>query len=115
MPDYQANLLAQRYLDLAERETYVRQNIRTLRFDYRPEHLWRMLARYIFEYQYLRFSALPDPRAYFLRSTWFDADFFATGTLDKARFDGLVTAVARICECYEVDESRFRPTSGWPR
>lgn len=36
MPDYQANLLACRFLDLSERETYIRHNIRTLRGQYAP-------------------------------------------------------------------------------
>jgi hypothetical protein len=108
MPDYQANLLAQRFLDLSERETYVRHNIRTLRGLYAPGQVWRMLIRYLSEYQYLAFSAVPDPRSFFLRSTWFDADFFATGILSDARFDTLTAAVARICRTYAVDETRFR-------
>jgi hypothetical protein len=109
VPDYQANVLAQRYLTLPERETYVRQNIRSLRHEYALERRWRMLVRYLYEYQYLRFSAVPDRKSFFLRSTWFDADFFATGILDEARFERLAAAVAAICETYAVDESRFRP------
>src|SRR5262249_48201039 len=46
-PDYQANLLASRFWSLAESETYVRHNIRTLRQEYAPAQLWRMLARYV--------------------------------------------------------------------
>jgi hypothetical protein len=107
MPDFQANLLAQRFLNLAERETYVRHNIRTLRGAYPPVEHWRALLRYLFEYQYLRFSAVPDRRAYFLLSTGCAADFIATGVIDDARFDALVAAVGDICDAYAVDEANF--------
>lgn len=111
LSDFQANLLAQRFLADAERETYVRQNIRTLRPDYPTTARWRMLARYLYEYQYLRFSAVADRRTFFLRSTWFDTDFFASGALTEACFDELAAAVAAICDCYAVDESRFRSST----
>lgn len=107
MPDYQANLLAQRFLDRAEVETYIRHNIRTLRFAYAPPQLFRMLIRYLFELQYLGFSAVENPRAFFVRSTWFDADFFATGVVDAARFAELADRASALCACYAVDESRF--------
>jgi len=107
--DYRANLLAQRFLSEAERETYVRQNIRTLRSEYRPAQIFGMLARYLYEYQYLGFSRIDDRRTFFLRSTWFDEDFLRPGILDEQRFDALATAVARLCSAYAVDESRFRP------
>ena len=107
LPDFQANLLAQRYLDEAERETYVRQNIRTLRDEYPPAGLWRLLARSLYEFQYLRFSAVSDRRAFFLRSTWCDADFLDPRVLDGATFDALAGAVAAICECHVVDDSKF--------
>ena len=112
MPDYRANLVARRFTSAAERETYVRQNVRTLRSEYAPSQLWRMLARYLYEYQYLGaalgFTSLPDPRTFFVASTWFDVDFLATGILDDARFDVLAAAVAALCASYAVDESRFR-------
>lgn len=107
MADFQANLLAQRFLDPPERETYVRQNIRTLRGEYPAARRWRLLARYLYEVQYLRFSAVADRREFFLRSTWCDADFLANGVLDAARFDALVSAVGAICDGYAVDETRF--------
>jgi hypothetical protein len=109
LPDFQANLLAQRFLDDAERETYVRQNIRPLRAAYPPARRWRMLVRYLYEFQYLRFSAIADRRAYFLAITGFDTDFFASGALTEERFDHLVDVVGRLCDCYAVDEQRFRP------
>lgn len=107
MPDFQANLLAMRSLDETERETYVRQNVRTLRGEYPLPRLWRLLIRYLYEFQYLRFSAVADRRTFFLRSTWFDADFFDRGVLDGAAFDALTSAVAAICDCYAVDERWF--------
>jgi len=112
MPDYRANLVARRFTTTAERETYVRHNIRTLRAEYPPAALWRMLVRYLFEYQYLgpglALTAIADPRAYFLHSTWFDADLMVSGVLRGAAFDLLATDVAELCGCYAVDEVRFR-------
>jgi hypothetical protein len=107
MPDYQANLLAQRFLDRGEIETYIRHNIRTLRPAYAPAQLFRMLVRYLFEIQYLGFSEVADAKTFLVRSTWFETDFFATGILDGSRFSALVEAGAAICACYAVDESRF--------
>ena len=107
MSDFQSNLLAQRFLDEAERETYVRQNIRTLRPEFRPAQRWRMLVRYLYELQYLRFSAVAEPRRFLIDSTWFAADFLDTQVLDRQRFDALADAVASLCDGYAVDESRF--------
>jgi hypothetical protein len=109
LPDYRANLLAQRFLSTAERETYVRQNVRQLRSEYPPECLWRMLARYLYEYQYLTFSQIDDRDEYFLRSTSFDADFMTTGILDRAAFRKLTSSVAEICGAFAVDEAKFNP------
>lgn len=108
--DYQANLLAQRFLERGEIETYIRHNIRTLRFDYAPSQLFRMLIRYLFELQYLRFSEVTDPMTFFARSTWFDTDFLATGVLDAAKLGDLTERAAAICACYAVDASRFNAT-----
>ncbi len=112
MPDYRANLVARRFMSTSEAETYVRHNIRTLRPDYPARQLWRMLIRYLYEFQYLGpalgLTAIPDPYAYFVHSTSFYQDFLASGVLDEKRFAELSEAVARICSCYEVDETRFR-------
>jgi hypothetical protein len=107
VPDYQSNLLAQRYLSPTERETYVRNNVYSLALAYPSTALFRRLARYAFEYQYLRFSAVDDPRRYLLASTWFDAEYLETGILDEARLDRLLETVGRLLDCYAVDESRF--------
>lgn len=108
--DFQANLLAQRFLERGEIETYVRHNIRTLRFVHPPTQLLRMLVRYLFELQYLRFSEVADARTFLVRSTWFDSDFFGTGLLDPPRFEVLADRAAALCDCYAVDESRFNAT-----
>jgi hypothetical protein len=110
LPDYQANVLASGLLDFVERETYVRHNIRTLRAAHPPAALWRMLVRYLAEYQYLRFSAVADARTFFLRSTWFEADYFASGTLSEERFDALVAAVADLYSAYAVDARHVAAT-----
>lgn len=111
LPDYRANLVARRFLDEHERETYVRHNIRTLRPDYPPEQLWRMLARYLYEYQYLAphlaLTQVRDARTFLWQSTWFADDFVASGVLDIARFDALADGVAQLCTAYAVDETRF--------
>ena len=108
MADFQANLLARRYLSVAECETYVRQNVRTLRAEAGKAAVWRTLVRYLYELQYLRFSDVADHRTFFLRSTWFDADYLETGLIDDATFDALAAAVGEICDSYAVDESQFR-------
>ena len=93
------------------RETYVRHNIRSLRNEYPPPLLWRMLIRYLFEYQYLAprlgMTRVANPRDYFLCSTWFADDCLATGVLDEA-FETLAAAVGRLCACYAVDRTRLR-------
>jgi hypothetical protein len=117
MPDYRANLVARGFMHAGEQETYVRHNVRSLRGEYPPPLLWRMLIRYLFEYQYLQpalgMTRVADPRSFFLGSTWFADDFFATGVLDERRFDVLAAAVGRLCACHAVDSRRLRrPPSG---
>ena len=112
LPDYRANLVARPFLDAHERETYVRHNIRTLRPEYPPDALWRMLVRYLYEYQYLgddlRMTSIADRRTFLWQSTWFIDDFVTSGVLDGARFYALADAVARLCRAHTVDGSRFR-------
>jgi hypothetical protein len=112
MPDWRANLVARAFMTPAERETYVRHNVRTLRPEYPAASLWRMLVRYLYEVQYLGprlgLTTMPDPRAYFVHSTWFADDLLSTGVLDEARFDALVAAVDALCACWAVDPTRLR-------
>jgi hypothetical protein len=112
LPDYRANLLARRLLEPAERETYVRHNVRTLAHELPPEAVWRRLARYLYEYQYLRpalgMTAIADPVGFFASSTWFDRDFFATRILDAGRFSSLADAAGRLCDAYALDATKLR-------
>jgi hypothetical protein len=112
LPDYRANLVARHLLVPAERETYVRQNVRMLRGEYPPAGRWRLLVRYLFEYQYLQpalgMTAIADPLPFFVTSTGFDQDFFATGILDERRFVELAAGVGRLCTSYAVDATRLR-------
>jgi hypothetical protein len=111
LPDYRANLVARHLLRPPERETYVRQNVRTLRHEYPPGERWRLLVRYLFEYQYLQpalgMTAIAEPLPFFTDSTWFAEDFFATGILDEARFTALADAVGRLCTGYAIDPRRL--------
>ncbi|HEX6883877.1 MAG TPA: hypothetical protein VF530_10895 [Planctomycetota bacterium] len=108
MSDWQANLLAQRYLAPPERETYVRNNVRPLLLELGPAQLFQALARHAFEFQYLCFDPARDARAYFLACTWFPEQFLARGVLDEARLDALLDLVGRLCRCHEVDPARLR-------
>jgi hypothetical protein len=112
MPDYRTNLVARRFMTEAERETYVRHNIRTLGPSYPRDRLWRMLIRYLYEYQYLgshlALTAMADPWGYFIDGTGFGREFFEIRALDEATFERMSEGVARICASWAVDESRFR-------
>ena len=108
LSDYRANLLACRLMTLGERETYVRHNVRTLRGEFPPPRLWTMLVRYVYEFQYLAFSAVRDSFSFFTQSTWFDADFLATAILDEPRFMRLTSAARLIC-------AAFAPAERWLR
>jgi hypothetical protein len=109
LPDYRANLLACRFMSAAERETYVRQNVRALHHEYAPAARWRLLVRFLYEAQYLSFSAVEDRRSYFLDSTGFQYDFLDSGLLDDASFDALFEAARALCEAHAVDTGRFIP------
>jgi len=109
LPDYRANLIARHLLAPEERETYVRQNVRPLFREYAPEQLWRRLTRLLYEAQYLRFSAIADPRSYLLDTTWLRDDFLATRILREEDLDLLLSAAAALCQCHDVDGSRFVP------
>lgn len=108
VPDYQSNLLGFPFLSLVEREAYVRQNVRPLASEYPPAQLWRQLVRTLYEYQYLCFSRIPDPRRVFAGTTRLENDFFACGALDGARFDALAAAARALCDAHAVDPTRVR-------
>jgi hypothetical protein len=110
MPDYQANLLARHYLSDAELETYVRNNVYWLSAAGRPAALFQRLARYSYEFQYLRLSRITDPRRYFLSSTWFVSEYCATQVLREEDFAALLELVGRLCDLQQIDETKFRWT-----
>jgi hypothetical protein len=114
MSDWQANLLAQRFLLPEERETYVRNNVRPLLGELDSRHLFQALARYAFEYQYLCFDPARDARRYFLACTWFAEQFLARGVLDQERLERLLDTVGRLCRCHVVDETAFRALEKGP-
>ncbi len=107
MPDYQANLLARRYLTAAELETYIRNNVYSLTLEYPAAKLFQRLARYAYEYQYLRLSQIADPRAYFLGSTWFAEEYLEPRIVTEAQLTRLLDVVGSLCDCYTVDETKF--------
>ncbi len=106
--DYQANLLAARLQTIDERETYVRQNVRTLRPDYGHQEIWRMFARYLYELQYLRFSDVPDKFGYLSRSTWFDADFLHSGVVTEDAVARADRAFRELFDTFRIDETKIR-------
>lgn len=122
LPDDRANALALPLLRSEERETYVRHNVRSLGLLVGPGAIWRRLARYLLELQYLRFSAITDARTFFLVSTGFADEFLASALLREDTFDQLVSAGAALCAAYAVDLSRLRrwttsfvlPAGCWP-
>lgn len=106
--DYKANLLAVHLQSTDEREAYVRQNVRTLRGEINRAQPWRAFARYLYEMQYLAFSDVTDRRAYFLKSTWFDSDFIATGIVDEAQLDQIDAVFGGVLGALYVVEEKFR-------
>ena len=112
MPDYRANLVARRLTTDDEAETYVRHNVRALGAEYGADTAWRLLLRYLFEYQYLApalgLTRLADARTYFVASTGIADALFATGVIDEVRFDALAAIVGRLCTSYAIDATRLR-------
>jgi hypothetical protein len=112
MPDYRANLIARRLMTDAEAETYARHNVRALRAEYPPERTWRLVLRYLFEYQYLQpaldLTRMADPRTVFLATTGAGEELLASGVLDEARFDALTAIVGRLCAAYAIDPATLR-------
>jgi len=106
MEDYQVNVLARRLLPPEEMEAYVRNNVRSLVKERSGPYL--KIARYAYEFQYLRLASIDEPLDYFLKVTWFEPHFIGRGLMTKARTVELFDAVRRLCDCYAVDESAFR-------
>lgn len=114
LPDYRANLVARALMTDVEAETYARHNVRTLSREYGAARAWRLLLRYLVEYQYVRpalgLTRIDDPRTFFLASTGIADELFATAVVDESRFDELADIVARVCACHAVDMTRLHFT-----
>jgi hypothetical protein len=112
LPDYRANLVARALVTDLEAETYVRHNVRTLGGAYAPEAAWRLLVRYLFEYQYLLaplgLTRMPDPRACFLASTGIVGELFEPSVVDEEGFDALAAITGRLCACHAIDPTALR-------
>ncbi|GAB4183283.1 MAG: hypothetical protein Tsb002_05330 [Wenzhouxiangellaceae bacterium] len=106
--DFQANLLARRYLNQDEMETYARNNHRTHVHDYPRDAYFQRLARYAYEYQYLRFTAIADQWSYFIKTTWFAEQYLNNGIVDESRVRELFACVGRLCDGYAVDQRYFQ-------
>lgn len=111
MCDFQANLLSQNYLNAAERETYIRNNVCSLAFEYANTDLFQRLARYVYEYQYLRFSRIDDPFSYFMSSTWFGEQYLKTGILNEDYLKQAIGVLGKLCDCFTIDCSYFADRS----
>lgn len=105
MGDYMANLVSRLLLPVEEMEAYVRANVRSLARQ--PTSLVRRLARHAYEVQYLGFSRMSDPEAYFLGSTWFRESYVHSGICTLAQALRLFALMARVCACYRVDPAAF--------
>ena len=108
LPDFQANLLARHFLSVSELETYVRNNVHTLKGTLPPAAVFQRLARYAYEYQYLRFSQLADPWRYFLSSTWFEEDYLTRRVLSEDDMQELTRLIGAICDLHAIDMAQFR-------
>lgn len=105
--DYMANLVASRFLNADEMDTYVRNNVHCHLQDYSSEGLYMQLIRQAYEFQYLHLSRIENPLQWFYGSTWFVEYFVDNDIISKALFEQLTEVVGAICNCYTVDESKF--------
>ncbi len=105
--DYEANLLARRFLHPHEMDTYVRNNVAWQAPEQGTGAIYHQLTRHAYEVQYLGLSRIPDPLSWLMKSTWFEARFLRTGVVTQALFERLVATIGAICACYEIDETKF--------
>lgn len=105
--DFQANLLAKRYLRTAEMETYIRNNVYSLVTESDTTGVYARMLRYAYQFQYLRLSRIEDPMSFFVKSTWFAEHYYRPGVVTEEQFQQVVNLVGAICDCYAIDESKF--------
>ncbi len=107
--DYASNVFAHAVLPVEEMEAYVRVNVRTLAAE--PFSFLGKLARYAYEYQYLRFSRMEEPRDYFFATTWFSENYIATGVVSRADADRMLDLMAEACGRHQLVPHALTPAS----
>ncbi len=105
--DFMANLVARQFLSADEMDTYVRNNVASRITEYAPAKIYLHLTRLVYEYQYLSLSRIENPDQWFFDSAWVGPAFIDRGAITRARLEDVLETVAGICDCYEVDASRF--------
>ncbi len=105
--DFMANLVAARLLHPDAMDTYVRNNVHCHLQSYSSEGVYMQLIRLAYEFQYLRLSRIEDPFRWFYNSTWFVEYFIDNKIISKSLFEQLTNIIKNICDCYQLDESKF--------
>jgi hypothetical protein len=112
LPDFCANLVVAQLAGPAERESYGRHNVRALGAEYSPAAAWRLVVRYLYEYQYLRpalgLLRVPDPWDYFAGCTGVERDLVARGVIERERFEALAALGWELLATHAIDERRLR-------
>ena len=89
-----------------EREAYAWHNVRRLASAYEPRALWRLLVRYLYEYQYLRPALglvdVVDPWRCFDAMTGAGHDLVARGVVGREGFERLAERTGRLFEAYAL-------------
>lgn len=104
--DYKSNVFAQAILPIEEMEAYVRVNVRPLVAE--PGSFLSKLARYAYEFQYLGFSRMEDPKHYFFASTWFVDNYIDTGILSREEAERMLDLMAEICTSYTLSPDALK-------
>ncbi len=107
--DYESNVFAHAVLPIEEMEAYVRVNVRTLAQE--SFSFLGKLARYAYEYQYLGFSRMTNPRHYFYASTWFPENYIKTGVLGEEEAGLMFDLMAEVCTSHELVPGALRDYS----
>ena len=98
--DFKSNVFAQAVLPVEEMEAYVRVNVRPLAAE--PGSFLSKLARYAYEFQYLGFSRMEDPKHYFFSSTWFVDNYIDTGILSREDAERMLDLMGEVCKSYTL-------------
>lgn len=104
--DFQSNVFAHAVLPVEEMEAYVRVNLRPLGGE--PGSFLSKLARYAYEFQYLGFSRMADPRHYFFASTWFVDNYIDTGVITRDEAERMLDLMGDVCSAYVLSPDALR-------